>query len=86
MRIIAGKKKGMTLLVPKTRETRPITDRVKESIFNILFNCGMTEEKLVADVFSGVGSFGLEALSRGARGKGTQGLCGLAAPAMKIAA
>ncbi len=38
MRIIAGARRGMKLLIPDTRETRPITDRVKESLFMILQN------------------------------------------------
>jgi 16S rRNA (guanine966-N2)-methyltransferase len=46
--------------------SRPITDRVKESLFNVLWNYGFPEEKKVADLFCGVGSLGLEALSRGA--------------------
>jgi len=66
MRIIAGKKRGMKLYSANTMETRPITDRVKESLFSVLNNYDMIEGKIVADVFSGVGSLGLEALSRGA--------------------
>jgi len=57
----------MRLLSPRSYVTRPITDRVKESLFNVLANVGLPQDKLVADVFSGVGSIGLEALSRGAR-------------------
>jgi 16S rRNA (guanine966-N2)-methyltransferase len=56
----------MILLPPKTSGTRPITDRVKESIFNILYNKGYPEDKRVADVFCGTGSFGMESISRGA--------------------
>lgn len=56
----------MKLLVPPTRETRPITDRVKESLFMILQNYDLLADARVADLFSGVGSLGLEALSRGA--------------------
>lgn len=67
MRIIAGTKKGMKLLSPKGDETRPITDRVKESLFNILFSKGKIEDIVAADLFCGTGSMGLEALSRGAR-------------------
>lgn len=66
MRIIAGSKKGMKLFSPKGLDTRPITDRVKESIFSILFRYGMPADCAVADVFCGTGSFGLESLSRGA--------------------
>lgn len=67
MRIISGTKKGMTILPPKGNTTRPITDRVKESIFDILYKYNIIEGRLVADLFCGTGSFGLEALSRGAK-------------------
>ncbi len=45
---------------------RPITDRVKESLFDVLYKYDLPNGKVVADLFSGVGSLGLEALSRGA--------------------
>ncbi len=51
---------------PKTNETRPITDRVKESLFSILYKYGIVPDARVADLFCGTGSTGLEALSRGA--------------------
>jgi 16S rRNA (guanine966-N2)-methyltransferase len=66
MRIIAGEKRGMTILSPKTDGTRPVTDRVKESIFNVLQKYGPMEGKWAADLFCGTGSMGLESLSRGA--------------------
>ena len=66
MRIIAGAKRGMKLLSPKTQVSRPITDRVKESLFSVLYKYDLPKGKVVADLFSGVGSLGLEALSRGA--------------------
>lgn len=66
MRIIAGEKRGMIILSPRTDGTRPVTDRVKESIFNILQKYGSMDDKWVADLFCGTGSMGLEALSRGA--------------------
>jgi 16S rRNA (guanine966-N2)-methyltransferase len=66
MRIIAGTKKGMTLLSPKTQVSRPITDRVKESLFSVLYKYNLPEGARVGDLFCGVGSLGLEALSRGA--------------------
>jgi 16S rRNA (guanine966-N2)-methyltransferase len=66
MRIIAGTKRGMKLVSPGTDVTRPITDRVKQSLFDVLHNCGLLAGACVADLFSGVGSLGLEALSRGA--------------------
>ena len=66
MRIIAGTKRGMKLFSPTTQETRPITDRVKQSLFDVLTNYDLLSGARVADLFCGVGSFGLEALSRGA--------------------
>jgi len=67
MRIIAGKKRGMKLLGPKSKDSRPIIDRVKESLFSVLYKYDLPSGKLVADLFCGVGSLGLEALSRGAK-------------------
>ncbi|MEN6307034.1 MAG: 16S rRNA (guanine(966)-N(2))-methyltransferase RsmD [Anaerohalosphaeraceae bacterium] len=66
MRIIAGTKRGMKLFSPEGMDTRPITDRVKESVFNVLYSKGYLEGRIVADLFCGTGSMGLEALSRGA--------------------
>ncbi len=66
MRIIAGTKRGMKLFSPETDVTRPITDRVKQSLFDVLENYHLLDGARVADLFSGVGSLGLEALSRGA--------------------
>ncbi len=66
MRIIAGTQRGLALACPDTRDTRPITDRVKESLYNVLQNYDLLVGQRVADLFSGVGSLGLEALSRGA--------------------
>ena len=56
----------MKLLPPKGRDTRPVTDRVKESLFSVLYKYDLPAGAVVGDVFSGVGSLGLEALSRGA--------------------
>ena len=67
MRIISGTKRGMTILSPKGGSTRPITDRIKESIFDVLYKYNLIENRLVADLFCGTGSFGLEVLSRGAK-------------------
>ena len=67
MRIIAGTKRGMKLLGPKTLVSRPITDRVKESLFGVLYKYGLPSGAIAADLFCGVGSLGLEALSRGAK-------------------
>lgn len=71
MRIISGYFKGKKILEPKNKNTRPLKDLVKESIFNIIhhskkFNMNI-EDSIILDLFSGVGSFGIEALSRGAQ-------------------
>ena len=63
MRIISGTAKRRTLFGPKSKDIRPVLDQVKESTFNIL---GSVENFLVLDLFSGTGSMGLEAISRGA--------------------
>jgi len=65
MRIISGKYKGRKLRSSSSFEIRPTTDRVKEFIFNVLQD--FARDKIVADIFSGSGNLGLEALSRGAR-------------------
>ena len=64
MRVIAGTAKGRTLRSPRTQDTRPITDRAKESLFNILAPLIVGSRFL--DLFAGTGSVGIEALSRGA--------------------
>jgi len=66
MRIIAGAKRGMKLFSPPGRDSRPIIDRVKQALFNVLQKYDLPADKAVADVFAGVGSLGLESLSRGA--------------------
>ena len=71
MRIISGSFKGKKILEPKDILTRPLKDLTKESIFNIIthsnkFNLNLTKS-FILDLFSGVGSFGLECLSRGAK-------------------
>ena len=71
MRVISGHFKGKRILEPKDKNTRPLKDLVKESIFNIInhskkFNINI-ESSNILDLFSGVGSFGIEALSRGAQ-------------------
>jgi len=54
-------------LGPKSGDSRPITDRVKESLFSVLYKYGLPDGATVGDLFCGVGSLGLEALSRGGR-------------------
>jgi len=56
----------MKLLSPKKQVSRPITDRVKESLFSVIYKYGLPDGAIAADLFCGVGSLGLEALSRGA--------------------
>lgn len=65
MRVIAGQAKGKKLFSVPGQTTRPISDRVKESLFNILAN--QVVDALFLDLFAGTGSVGIEALSRGAR-------------------
>lgn len=67
MRIIGGEKKGFKIIGPpsiKIKDLKPLPDKVREAIFNILGDwvCG----KRVLDLYAGTGSVGLEALSRGA--------------------
>lgn len=64
MRVIAGKAKGIQLQAVPGQGTRPISDRVKESLFNILGD--WIVDAWVLDLFAGTGSVGIEALSRGA--------------------
>jgi 16S rRNA (guanine966-N2)-methyltransferase len=63
MRIIGGAARGIKLEAGDNPATRPTTDRLKETLFNII---GCLEGDVVADVFAGSGALGLEALSRGA--------------------
>ena len=69
MRIISGNFKGKKILDPKDIYTRPLKDLTKESIFNIINHSNKfkinVSNAIVLDLFSGVGSFGLECLSRG---------------------
>ncbi len=68
MRIISGKYSGRKIITPKGKETRPTTDRFKETLFNIIENSLKIDlkEKNILDLFAGSGSMGIEALSRGA--------------------
>ena len=69
MRIISGFYKGKKILEPNDIKTRPLKDLTKESIFNIIAHSNKIkislQESKVLDLFSGVGSFGIECLSRG---------------------
>ena len=71
MRIISGFFKGKKILEPKDKNTRPLKDLTKESIFNIIKHSNKFKisfiNAYILDLFSGVGSFGLECLSRGVK-------------------
>ncbi len=65
MRIIAGEFRGRKLLSVRGMKTRPTSDRIRESIFNILSDT--VRDAVVLDLFAGTGAMGIEALSRGAK-------------------
>jgi 16S rRNA (guanine966-N2)-methyltransferase len=71
MRIISGKFKGKIIVYLKNLITRPLKDSIKENIFNILTHSNLIHTTIeganILDVYSGVGSFGLECISRGAK-------------------
>ena len=71
MRVISGFFKGKKIIEPKDKNTRPLKDLTKESIFNVIIHSNKFSIKLenskILDLFSGVGSFGIECLSRGAK-------------------
>ncbi len=64
MRIISGEARGRTLFAPPGDQTRPTSDKIRGSLFNILNGCVADAE--VLDLFGGTGALSLEALSRGA--------------------
>ena len=71
MRIISGKFKGKKIIQPSDKNTRPLKDLAKESIFNLvkhskLLNIDLKNSNIL-DLFSGTGSFGIECLSRGVK-------------------
>ena len=70
MRIISGAFKGRSLKFLKNSNTRPLKDNVRENIFNILLHSNKfkieIENSNVLDLYCGIGSFGIECLSRGA--------------------
>ena len=69
MRIVSGRFRGTHLATPKGEGTRPTSDRLRETIFNILAHGhdDVVVDARVLDLFAGTGALGLEALSRGAR-------------------
>jgi len=66
MRVIGGRSRGRRLVAKLPRSVRPTSDRVRESIFDILGSHGGVEGLSVVDLFCGSGALGVEALSRGA--------------------
>lgn len=66
MRVVSGSARGRRLSAPLPKSVRPTTDRVKESIFDMLGSLGGVEGLGVIDLFCGSGALGIEALSRGA--------------------
>ena len=71
MRIISGKFKGKKINLPNDKTTRPLRDLVKEALFNVIEHSNKInidlKNSVILDLFSGSGSFGLEAISRGAK-------------------
>lgn len=65
MRVIAGKARSLRLKTPMGQDTRPTTDRIKETLFNMIQ--GEIAECIFVDLFAGSGGIGIEALSRGAK-------------------
>lgn len=65
MRVIAGTARSLPLKTPKKMATRPTTDRIKETLFNILQP--YLPDSVFIDLFSGSGAIGIEAVSRGAK-------------------
>jgi len=69
MRIVGGQFKGRAIAAPQGRDTRPTSDRARESVFNVLAHADWSpgiEGRRVIDLFAGSGALGLEAISRGA--------------------
>ena len=69
MRIVGGAFKGRAIVSPQGRDTRPTSDRTRESVFNVLAHADWSpgvEGRRVLDLFAGSGALGLEAMSRGA--------------------
>lgn len=65
MRVIAGEAKGRRLRGPPSHDTRPMADKIKGAVFNMLGSLGIEPDR-VLDLFAGTGNIGIEALSRGA--------------------
>ena len=70
MRIISGQLKGTSIHFLKDKSTRPLKDSVRENIFNVLMHSNKLNIRIegsdILDLYSGIGSFGIECISRGA--------------------
>jgi len=66
MRVVGGVARGRRLSAPPGLSTRPTSDRVRESVFNMLMSLDAVDGAVAADLFAGTGALGIEALSRGA--------------------
>jgi 16S rRNA (guanine966-N2)-methyltransferase len=66
VRVVAGSARGLTLVAPPGKATRPTSDRTREAIFSILTSLDAIDDAVVVDLFAGSGALGIEALSRGA--------------------
>jgi 16S rRNA (guanine966-N2)-methyltransferase len=69
LRVVGGRLKGRNLVSPSSRDIRPTSDRLRESIFNILIHAydDPIADARVLDLFAGTGALGIEAISRGAK-------------------
>ena len=71
MRVISGSLKGRLINFIKNSNTRPLKDSVKESVFNILDHSNLLKTEIknsnILDLYSGIGSFGIECISRSAK-------------------
>ena len=71
MRVISGNLKGRSIKFLKNIDTRPLKDSVTENLFNVLYHSNLIKTKInksnILDLYSGIGSFGIECISRGAK-------------------
>lgn len=67
MRVTGGTLRNRQIAVPKGRDIRPTSDKVRLAVYNALASRGFPEDVVVLDAFCGTGALGIEALSRGAR-------------------
>ena len=71
MRVISGSLKGRPINFLKNIDTRPLKDSVRENLFNVLYHSNLIKTKIdrsnILDLYSGIGSFGIECISRGAK-------------------